>query len=65
MGLIYTHALTRKELIDSAACQNLEKQLRKIKAWGKTAEINLPAGISDYVLYRENGKILAAVEEKK
>jgi type I restriction enzyme, R subunit len=50
---------------DPQAWKNLEKRLRTIREREMIAEINLPAGISDYVLYRENGEILAVVEAKK
>jgi len=50
---------------DPYAWRKLEKQLRQIREQAQIKEINLPAGISDYVLYRENGEILAVVEAKK
>ena len=50
---------------DPGAWEKLQGELKKIREREKIAEINLPAGISDYVLYRENGEILAVVEAKK
>ena len=50
---------------DPRAWQELEWELRQIREKGKISAINVPAGISDYVLYRENGEILAVVEAKK
>ena len=50
---------------DPRAWQQLEKNLRNIREREKIAEINLPAGISDYVLYQSNGEIIAVVEAKK
>jgi type I restriction enzyme R subunit len=50
---------------DAAAWHQLEQQLRQIREQGNISEYNLPAGVSDYVLYRENGEILAVVEAKK
>jgi type I restriction enzyme R subunit len=50
---------------DPLAWQQLERELRQIRDQANISNINLPAGISDYVLYRENGEILAVVEAKK
>jgi type I restriction enzyme R subunit len=50
---------------DPDAWNQLEKQLRQIREQAQIKDINLPAGISDYVLYHENGEILAVVEAKK
>ncbi|MBN1304966.1 MAG: DEAD/DEAH box helicase family protein [Anaerolineales bacterium] len=50
---------------DPDAWQQLERELKKIRETENIQEINLPAGISDYVLYRENGEILAVIEAKK
>jgi type I site-specific restriction endonuclease len=44
------------------AWQELERQLRERSLPAGTP---LPAGISDYVLYRTNGEILAVVEAKR
>ena len=53
------------EGFDPSAWHQLERELRQIREREKIKEIHLPAGISDYVLYRENGEILAVVEAKK
>ena len=50
---------------DPVAWQQLEKQLRQIREQVQIKDTNLPAGISDYVLYRENREILAVVEAKR
>ena len=50
---------------DPQAWDQLEKKLRQIKEENKIVDFDLPAGISDYVLYRDNGEILAVVEAKK
>ena len=50
---------------DPAAWQQLEHQLRQIREQANIRDIALPAGVSDYALYRENGEILAVVEAKK
>jgi type I restriction enzyme R subunit len=50
---------------DPDAWKKLESQLRQIREQAQIKEINLPAGVSDYVLYRENGEILTVVEAKK
>ncbi|MEW5980591.1 MAG: type I restriction-modification enzyme R subunit C-terminal domain-containing protein, partial [Acidobacteriota bacterium] len=44
---------------DPVAWQQLEQQLRQIREREGIREIDLPAGVSDYVLYRENGETLA------
>src|SRR5512147_2525448 len=50
---------------DPQAWQQLEKQLRHIREQNKIYEVELPAGICDYALYRDNGEIIAVVEAKK
>lgn len=50
---------------DPIAWQCLEQQLHQIREQANIQDINIPAGVSDYVLYRENGEILAVVEAKK
>ena len=49
---------------DPAAWQALQKQIRQMSD-EQGAYVALPAGISDYVLYRENGEVLAVVEAKR
>ena len=48
-----------------AAWQVLQEQLRRLSEQGVTFDVELPAGISDYALYRENGENLAIVEAKR
>ncbi|MBC8504713.1 MAG: DEAD/DEAH box helicase family protein [Anaerolineales bacterium] len=50
---------------DPDVWKQLENDLRQIRDQANLKEIDLPAGISDYVLYRENGEILGVVEAKK
>ena len=50
---------------DPQAWEKLAHQLQQIKAQGGVYQTELPTGISDYVLYRENGEVLAVVEAKK
>ncbi len=50
---------------DPAAWQTLERELHQIREREGGYEVHLPAGISDYVLYRENREILAIVEAKR
>jgi len=50
---------------DPEAWIELKNELRQISEQRGVYEVNPPAGISDYVLYRENGEILAVVEAKK
>jgi type I restriction enzyme, R subunit len=49
---------------DPQAWAALQAQLKKLHATHQIPD-TLPSGISDYVLYRENGEILAIVEAKK
>jgi type I restriction enzyme R subunit len=50
---------------DPAAWHALNTQLRQIREANQLYEVALPAGISDYALYRANGEIIAVVEAKK
>ncbi len=50
---------------DPAAWNALAEQLRRIRGAGQIFEGALPAGISDYALYRPNGEIIAIVEAKR
>jgi type I restriction enzyme, R subunit len=47
---------------DPTAWQDLKATLKRE---GLPEHVDLPAGISDYVLYRDNGEILAVVEAKR
>lgn len=47
---------------DVAAWQQLHKELKES---GESYDAELPAGICDYVLYQENGQIIAVVEAKR
>jgi len=47
---------------DQEAWKELEA---KIRAAEHIPTIQLPTGVSDYVLYRENGEIIAVVEAKR
>jgi type I restriction enzyme R subunit len=50
---------------DPAAWQALEARLRRLPESRAAYAAALPAGISDYVLYRPNGEIIAVVEAKR
>lgn len=50
---------------DANSWKILESKLQKLKATGGLGNIELPKGISDYVLYHPNGEILAIVEAKR
>lgn len=50
---------------DPQAWLRLHSDLNILRQKGLDANVTLPAGISDYVLYRENGEILAIVEAKR
>ena len=50
---------------DPAAWQALQTKLRALRDEGVPYDVQLPAGITDYALYRENGEILAVVEAKR
>ena len=51
--------------VDPAAWQALQTKLRALRDEGVPYDVPLPAGITDYALYRENGEVLAVVEAKK
>ncbi|GAA5504307.1 hypothetical protein Dxin01_04077 [Deinococcus xinjiangensis] len=48
---------------DPALWAQLTQQLRQGQV--QASDLDLPSGIADYVLYRENGEVLAVVEAKK
>ena len=48
---------------DPALWAQLTQQLRQGQL--NTSDLSLPSGFADYVLYRENGEVLAVVEAKK
>lgn len=50
---------------DSQAWQRLEAKLERLKETGVPYNAILPSGVSDYVLYRSNGEIIAVVEAKR
>ena len=50
---------------DPQAWRALEAQLRRIREQNQIYQAELPAGICDYALYRENGESIAIVEAKK
>ncbi len=51
---------------DPQAWKALEAKLRRIRgAGGIVYDVELPKGVSDYVLYRPNGEIFAVVEAKR
>lgn len=50
---------------DPQAWALLKTKLDRVKESGGTYNVQLPSGISDYVLYRANGDILAIVEAKR
>ena len=50
---------------DPQAWAILNKQLNRIRELNQIYNVKLPAGISDYALYRPNGEIIAIVEAKK
>ncbi|MFC2017608.1 hypothetical protein ACFLUD_04270, partial [Chloroflexota bacterium] len=47
---------------DHEAWKALESKIRAVE---HIPAVQLPKGISDYVLYRENGEIIAVVEAKR
>ncbi len=51
--------------IDPQAWKALEAKLRRLREAGVAYNAALPAGVSDYVLYRPNGEIIAVVEAKR
>ncbi len=50
---------------DPASWQALKRKLDAIRAKGTSYDLPVPAGISDYALYRPNGEIIAVVEAKR
>ena len=50
---------------DPQAWAILDKQLKRLRELNQIYNVKLPAGISDYALYRPNGDIIAIVEAKK
>jgi type I restriction enzyme R subunit len=50
---------------DPMAWQLLHRKLAQIRASGGAYELETPKGVSDYVLYRPNGEIMAVVEAKR
>jgi type I restriction enzyme R subunit len=50
---------------DPTAWQELQRTLHQIRQRESIYKADLPAGVSDYLLYRENGEVLAVVEAKK
>src|SRR5579862_2398216 len=50
---------------DPQAWSALKAKLKVVQESGGTYDVGLPSGISDYVLYRANGEILAIVEAKR
>ena len=51
--------------VSPAAWQIFQEKLKRLSEQGVPFDAKLPAGISDYALYRENGEILAIVEAKR
>lgn len=50
---------------DPQAWRRLETKLKRLREKGAPYDPDLPKGISDYVLYRPNGEIMAVVEAKR
>lgn len=50
---------------DPQAWRRLEAKLKRLREKGASYDMDLPKGISDYVLYRSNGEIMAVVEAKR
>ncbi|MBM4465730.1 MAG: DEAD/DEAH box helicase [Chloroflexi bacterium] len=50
---------------DPEAWKVLEARLRRLHDAGVPYDIELPKGVSDYVIYRPNGEIIAVVEAKR
>ena len=50
---------------DPEAWRRLEAELKRLRQAGVPYGADLPAGVSDYVLYRPNGEIMAVVEAKR
>jgi type I site-specific restriction endonuclease len=47
------------------AWHRLDAKLRRLRQEGVPYDAELPAGVSDYALYRPNGEIIAVVEAKR
>ena len=50
---------------DPQAWNELEAKLKRLRQEGVPYNVELPAGVSDYVLYCPNGEIVAVVEAKR
>jgi type I site-specific restriction endonuclease len=50
---------------DPSAWGALEAELRRLQEAGVPYDVELPAGVCDYALYRPNGEIIAVVEAKR
>ena len=50
---------------DIEAWRRLKKKLSELKKSGGLGDVELPKGITDYVLYRANGEVIAIVEAKR
>ena len=50
---------------DPKAWEALKEQINRIREIGGIYHFELPAGVSDYTLYRPNGEIIAIVEAKR
>ena len=50
---------------DPQAWRALEAKLRRLRETGVVYDVELPKGVSDYVLYRPDGDIIAVVEAKR
>ena len=50
---------------DPKAWEALKEQINRIREIGGIYNFELPAGVSDYTLYRPNGEIIAIVEAKR
>jgi type I restriction enzyme R subunit len=50
---------------DPGAWQRLEAKLKRLRQEGMPYKVELPAGVTDYALYRPNGEIVAVVEAKR
>lgn len=50
---------------DPAAWQKLQSRIKQLREANPSLSVQLPAGVSDYALYRPNGEIVAVVEAKR
>jgi len=50
---------------DPAAWQHLQQQFKRLREADPALTLETPVGVSDYVLYRANGEIIAVVEAKR